>query len=282
MKKDNKIIFYVTILLLLILSIVLYIKLKEWQEKLDKIAEENERLENIYSVKAYQKTDSLVFEGNYTLALRQYEHALDTVSENERPQLEKRIVFLKQLQKTLKQKEIIEKDTVPLESDSEHYENLRERTTRDLDSLSFALKKAKLNIQSLKKQILEQTSGVYLSFESSKGNKIYYVGEVEDGQANGQGMALLETGSRYEGEWKDNLRHGKGSFYWLDGEYYVGDYKNDKREGFGSYYWPNGEKYVGEWRQDKRNGRGKFYNKEGKLIAEGVWKNDELVQQIKE
>ena len=150
---------------------------------------------------------------------------------------------------------------------------------RKVDSVLFVLKKSRMKIQNLQRQLEQKAAGEYLTFQSSKGSKVHYVGQVKNNKAHGEGLALLETGSRYEGDWKENQRHGEGAFYWPDGEYYIGEYKNDKREGRGTYYWPNGEKYVGEWADDKRNGKGSFYNEEGEIITSGIWQNDELVQE---
>lgn len=150
---------------------------------------------------------------------------------------------------------------------------------RQVDSLYFALEKAHLELHGLRRQLREKSNGQYLTFTTDKGTRIYYVGEVRNGKANGYGIALLETGSRYEGEWKDNRRHGEGSFYWPDGQYYVGHYENDHRNGNGSYFWPNGEKYVGDWENDRRSGEGVFYSETDQVVAQGTWKDDELVEQ---
>ena len=148
---------------------------------------------------------------------------------------------------------------------------------RQYDSLIFALKKTNIQLENIKKQYTKKSFGQYLTFKSGKGTSIHYVGEVKNGKANGNGIALLSSGSRYEGNWKDNLWHGKGSFFWPDGDKYVGDYKENKRTGKGTYYWHNGDKYVGEWKNDKRDGEGTFYNNDGKIVI-GIWSLDELVE----
>lgn len=135
--------------------------------------------------------------------------------------------------------------------------------------------------QSLGKLSFSEKSDSYLTFKTTKGTALHYVGAAVDNKANGYGIAILKSGSRYEGYWKDNKRHGEGKFFWNDGEYYEGEYQNDKRSGNGTYYWANGDKYIGEWKDDKRNGKGKFYNKKGKLKASGIWKEDELVEKEK-
>jgi len=128
----------------------------------------------------------------------------------------------------------------------------------------------------MRNKLRNKAIGEYLTFSNTKGSQMHYVGQVKNGKANGFGVALLNTGSRYQGAWRNNQRHGDGSFYWADGQYYIGSYSNDLRNGQGTYYWPNGEKYVGQWKDDKRNGEGVFYGKDGAIITSGIWKNDKL------
>ncbi|WP_187269983.1 MORN repeat-containing protein [Pontibacter qinzhouensis] len=117
-----------------------------------------------------------------------------------------------------------------------------------------------------------------LTFHNANGTKINYFGEVRNGRANGQGIGSHATGSVYDGEWKNNKKHGKGTYKWVEGEVYEGDFVEEKREGKGTYYWPNGDKYVGDWANDARNGKGVLYDKEGKIIVQGEWKNDEVAK----
>lgn len=122
---------------------------------------------------------------------------------------------------------------------------------------------------------LEQKERVkVLSFKSPQGVLIHYLGEVENGKANGGGVGIWSTGSLYRGDWKDNKRHGMGRFEWVDGERYEGDYVNGTREGEGSYFWPSGERYEGEWSADQRNGEGVLYDMDGNIEYQGLWKND--------
>ncbi|UZO82321.1 hypothetical protein NBT05_07555 [Aquimarina sp. ERC-38] len=149
------------------------------------------------------------------------------------------------------------------------------------EELITKLNSAKSKVRSLQNQLTKTAENEYLTFKTSKGTGLHYVGQVKKHKANGFGIALLETGSRYEGTWKNNLRDGYGKFYWDDGEHYEGAYKNDKREGQGTYFWKNGERYTGEWKDDQRNGHGEFYNKKGKIKASGTWEKDKLVQEDK-
>ncbi|WP_177218288.1 MORN repeat-containing protein [Robiginitalea myxolifaciens] len=152
-------------------------------------------------------------------------------------------------------------------------------SVRQLDSLQFALEKAELELSALRRRVKSNTPSEYLTFKNNKGKLVYYLGEVKNGKANGRGVGLLETGSRYEGEWKDNRRHGEGAFYWPDGEYYIGSYEFGRRSGQGTYYWPNGDKYVGHWKNDRRSGEGAFYGEGEEIVAQGTWKEDKLVEE---
>lgn len=119
-----------------------------------------------------------------------------------------------------------------------------------------------------------------LEFYNSKGTKINYFGEVENGKAHGEGVGIYGTGSVYDGEWKNNKKHGGGTYQWKDGERYEGQFAEDKRDGKGTYYWTNGDRYVGSWDNDRRNGIGVLYNSENEVVLEGDWKNDEFVKSI--
>ena len=154
---------------------------------------------------------------------------------------------------------------------------LEETRPGQYDSLNFALRKAEMRVRSLEGRLRQNSGGNYLTFKSGKGSDVYYVGDVRDGKANGSGVALLSTGSRYQGEWRDNRRHGRGTFYWPDGAYYEGNYVDDERDGNGTYHFPDGSMFVGDWEADLRNGEGIYYDKDGEVVARGTWDDDELV-----
>lgn len=164
------------------------------------------------------------------------------------------------------------------EMNSDSLMNLQNR----LDSMAFALQKAEMFADKLQVQVKGNTAGNYLSFKSRKGNMVYYVGDIKEGKAHGSGVGLFSTGSRYEGDWLNNLKHGKGVFQWQDGATYDGEYKDDLRHGTGTYHWPDGQKFVGEWEKDVRSGEGTFYDDKGKMVATGLWRDDELVKADKE
>ncbi|NDV14852.1 hypothetical protein GO009_02345 [Muricauda sp. TY007] len=248
------------------------------QKEFAQAAEENKIIsEKLNAYEQLTEIDSLLLQGDYNTAIDSYNAAMNFKEENNRV-IPLRIALAEKLRNTntgvyaVQNSTVDEQDTLPASGWNE------ELAVRKYDSLSFSLKKTKVQLARLKKQLQQKSFGEYLTFKSKKGSQMHYIGQVKDGKAHGFGVALLDTGSRYEGEWQNNQRHGEGTFYWPDGEYYVGNYKNDKRSGFGSYHWPNGEKYTGEWEDDKRSGTGKFYDAEGDVVAGGEWNDDKLVE----
>jgi len=233
--------------------------------------------QQLLSQKALLATDSLLVKGQYQDALTQYQnHQNATLKDGE---------FGVGLRMAIAEKLLAFEDTKTISSTlhkSPDTVALEDKTTSppkvdQLDSLNFVLSKTKMQLEKMKRQFYQKSFGEYLTFTNGKGSQVHYVGQVEEGKANGYGVAILNTGSRYVGEWKDNERHGQGTFYWKDGEYYEGNYEGDQRNGQGTYFWPNGEKYVGQWKDDRRSGKGAFFGKDGKLMTKGIWENDKMI-----
>lgn len=241
------------------------------------VAEQTKKEELVASL---QGIDDLLLQGQFQQALNAYENQLSSADSTASPIIEKRIQLTRSLmamRQKIYEKNRSEKDTALLESTA-----IAKTPTPDeirkFDSLVFAMEKVKVQLNNAQQQLKQKAFGEYLTFTNSKGNTVYYVGEVRNNKANGKGVALYSTGSRYQGSWKDNQRHGYGTFYWPDGERYDGDYVNDRREGVGTYFWPNGEKFAGGWKNDRRSGKGAFYSQDGEIMASGIWKGDELVE----
>lgn len=117
-----------------------------------------------------------------------------------------------------------------------------------------------------------------LRLQSVQGFWFTYEGEIENGKANGKGMALYENGNRYEGHFTDNQRTGYGIAITKAGEKYEGQWQNDRFNGKGKYTWKNGDYYIGIFEEAKRHGKGKLYNAQGKLLQDGLWENDKFVR----
>jgi len=86
------------------------------------------------------------------------------------------------------------------------------------------------------------------------------------------------NGATYVGEFRNGLRHGHGTFTWTNGDRYVGEFRNDERHGQGTYTYTNGQRYVGEFTAGLRFGQGSLFSSDGRLLQNGVWQNDQLVQ----
>lgn len=237
------------------------------------------------TLKASLQIDSLLAEGKFDQAFSAQQSMSDQNEEREFSDNTSRGIQLRMavIADLLRQRDQLQQmvaqqaDTVPTEIWTPATNSVA--SVRQLDSLQFALEKAELELSALRRRVKSNTPSEYLTFKNNKGKLVYYLGEVKNGKANGRGVGLLETGSRYEGEWKDNRRHGEGAFYWPDGEYYIGSYEFGRRSGQGTYYWPNGDKYVGHWKNDRRSGEGAFYGEGEEIVAQGTWKEDKLVEE---
>ncbi|MEM9985571.1 MAG: hypothetical protein AAF804_10805 [Bacteroidota bacterium] len=165
---------------------------------------------------------------------------------------------------------------VQIDSLAERLSYARRQQNTQLDSMAFALEKAEMRTEILRTQLANKASLGYLTFSDRKGEKVHYVGEISQAQAQGWGIGITESGIRYEGEWQRNRKHGEGVLHWPDKEYYKGQFVQGQRQGQGNYYWPDGEMFSGEWENDQRNGRGVFYGKDGEIMAQGFWENNKF------
>lgn len=80
-----------------------------------------------------------------------------------------------------------------------------------------------------------------------------YVGDIIDGQANGQGTLTYANGNVYVGEFKDNKKEGKGTLTTLYNGVkgvYVGGFVNDQKSGQGyiTLTYPDGQVYKGDYK----------------------------------
>ncbi|TDT45267.1 hypothetical protein CLV90_2352 [Maribacter spongiicola] len=272
--KKKDITLYGLLAIISILAVYFGIKSNTLQNEIGESSKAKKELDVLVTGnKKLVAIDSVLMRGDYNRAIESYNTTLQN-HEELNTVIPLRIALAQKLmQKDLKSNS--EKLNEEVSIDSIANAPVSQSQIRSIDSLNFALEKARVQLSNMRKQLNNKSFGEYLSFTSKKGTALHYVGQVKNNKANGIGIAVLETGSRYEGEWKDNLREGNGTFYWADGQYYIGSYKNDMRNGEGTYFWPNGEKYKGQWKDDKRNGKGIFHKKEGSVIS-GIWENDKL------
>lgn len=286
-KKAGRILFLIIFLLALLAIGVLGFLL--WQEgktgeKLTEQKLRNEQLtEQVQFFEKQAQIDSLLLLGKTEEALELYREQLTRADSATRDFAETRLHIAKELfqqQKATTANYNIElrETEEKLNELQDSLELLADEKIRERDSLARVITSSMQQLTSLQRELAEKAAHNFLTFKSSKGNQVFYIGEVKNDQAHGHGIGIWLTGSKYEGEWKQNQRHGKGVFEWADGERYEGEYVNDMRHGEGTYYWTNGQKYVGEWSDDQRNGKGIFYDEDGEILTQGRWKNDELIE----
>jgi len=76
---------------------------------------------------------------------------------------------------------------------------------------------------------LRNVNGGSKWFEDGDEKKdIKYVGEIENGVPNGQGILTSPDGDRYEGDFKDGKKHGQGTFTYSGRFRYLGEWKDGK------------------------------------------------------
>ncbi|WP_298480199.1 hypothetical protein [uncultured Maribacter sp.] len=283
--KANKANISIYIVLIGALGLAVYygIKANSLGNQLKKITTQQKKVEQtIATNKALVQIDSMLLQDNYSgvkNALKKQNLELGSLDKSSL-QLRLEVVNKFEALKENLQNNISLTNTPKTLDSTDISKSTLLNNIRTIDSLRFALEKRQVQISRLKQRIASKATSKYLTFKSAKGSDVHYVGAVQNNKANGAGLALLSTGSRYEGEWKDNKYHGQGTFFWADGEYYIGNYEYNKRTGKGIYHWPNGDKYVGNWNKDQRSGKGIFYSHDGKVIN-GIWKKDKLVESIK-
>jgi len=137
-----------------------------------------------------------------------------------------------------------------------------------------------------------------------------YVGQVVRNVKNGLGTFFWNDGDRYSGFFVNGEKEGKGTFYYKNRDQYSGEWKNGKKsgngilytnemtyqgefaddffEGFGTLTVNNNRivvncaectTYKGYWRGDKKEGFGECFDKDGLLIYQGRFSDDQPVEE---
>ena len=116
----------------------------------------------------------------------------------------------------------------------------------------------------------------YLAECCTEDGRSTYVGQMENGNAHGQGKCTNSNGHVYEGGWKDGKRHGTGKYTWPDGRAYEGAFKDGVRHGHGKMTFADGDVYEGEWKDDSPHGQGKLTHSNGE-VYEGEFKDGDAL-----
>ena len=299
MKIQSKYLWILLLAALLMLSVGMKYTLKN-QSKLkeENISLQEKLMANQLRLDYMQKMINIIGQTDTLFATGQFEKALDILSVSGIKDVDS-LVFrnrkllankIKSGQDSLKW-ELKEKNNLHQKLKTTRYNIDQEKTEiqQTLSNVNDLLNECRAELEQLNESfqngsILKTDNATDISalkiinIFNTKGNEIYYLGNTENGMANGYGAGLWKKGGHYTGDWKDNNRHGKGKYFWADGENYEGDFVLDKREGYGKYTWKNGIYFIGHWKADKRHGDGILYEKNGKVRLRGVWKDDEFVK----
>jgi hypothetical protein len=283
MIKQNRLKTYpIVVIILLLISLAFNIKSiinKKPVHTSDKQLKEKENqisfFEKLLEADAYFFEKSDVNKAlNSLLELQNYKEDLNrSLQEN----ITSKIVFLKQFGSTVNKSEDsdLNRHTNQLKVTFQNkLDSITNRNTKYIDSLNSLVSSLRERAIAAENKSSGSQKVKVISFKGVKGVKVHYIGEVENGKANGNGVGIWTTGGVYKGAWKNNLRHGEGTYEWADGEKFVGQYVADKRQGKGKYYWTNGERYDGDWKEDRRNGAGILFDMDGNIRFEGNWIDD--------
>lgn len=110
-------------------------------------------------------------------------------------------------------------------------------------------------------------------------NGVRYEGGFKDGKSHGQGTIIFPNGDRYTGMMADGRINGKGTYRYANGNKYVGSFKNGRMEGNGVYTYANGNRYVGHFKNNLMHGWGTFYHADGTQQT-GYFKEGKLEQPV--
>jgi hypothetical protein len=115
----------------------------------------------------------------------------------------------------------------------------------------------------------------------------YYKGQWKNNMRDGSGFMKYGDNLTYEGDWAKDVREGYGVLIWPNGARYEGEYRNNGRTGKGTMIIGKGDdyikncpgcvKYSGEWLSGSKNGYGICYDANGKILYEGIFKDDKPV-----
>ena len=112
-----------------------------------------------------------------------------------------------------------------------------------------------------------------------------YVGEIEEGEKQGQGIEYYENGDiKYKGEWEEGKYHEEGiKYYDNENKMYEGEFKKGIQNGRGIFYYIDGSNYKGIWKDgipheqgidyflNINNFKGEFKDKHMELSSEHLY-----------
>ncbi|KAL4445612.1 hypothetical protein ABPG74_006163 [Tetrahymena malaccensis] len=155
---------------------------------------------------------------------------------------------------------------------------------KNIDFISPKQENLRTNIQYILESDCKYIGEVnQLSQKNGKGiiinkDKSYYFGDYQNDQKNGLGIQVNSNQERYEGEFLCDNQMGKGKFFYINGDQYVGQVEYGKKHGQGkAIFYDLCATFIGKFSQDKREGQGLLISFNGKVIQEGIYKDDQFM-----
>lgn len=127
--------------------------------------------------------------------------------------------------------------------------------------------------------VSEKIITVDMDYDSGEG---IYTGEIKQGVPHGQGSFTMQKSDNglswsYEGEWENGVIAGEGVK--KEGHYtFTGSFKGGLSDGYCKITDNGILRYEGTCRNGSLHGAGTLYTKSGRLIFEGTFENDMLVE----
>ncbi len=148
---------------------------------------------------------------------------------------------------------------------------------------------------SIKARYDKQPQKQIASGEFQNGSKWVYEGPMTNGERNGTGVLLTDSGGALRGDFVNGRPAGMGESFnekshkagaiagatmdgfgverYADGHRYEGGYKDGVINGQGSFKWANGNEYTGNFVDGRKHGQGSFKWADGTRF-EGEWRDD--------
>jgi hypothetical protein len=119
--------------------------------------------------------------------------------------------------------------------------------------------------------------GIFVIYDKNGVEKYKYSGAMNDGIR--EGFATIVTkGLTYEGYVKNCLPEGKGKLTYSSSTSnivsYEGEFRNGLFNGKGTMIYKDKSVYTGEFKNGLRDGYGTFKDPNGKVIYDGIWKEN--------
>lgn len=237
--KNSKRLKYLLFAAYMIASIIIILSIFNWSsKKQEELKAEITKTENlldatkneIEKLKTLQLADDYFFKGDYNQAKISYTSILNTydLSETEKIRVQQKIDRITEVETT---KEVLTDEIRAyqftlrnkegeIDSLKQVLSNVRNENHDELASLNRRIELLEEELKQKKKTLARKEDVQVISFKNEKGDIIHYLGEVENGKANGGGIGIWKTGGIYKGDWKENKRHGEGEYEWADGHRY--------------------------------------------------------------